>query len=576
MKNAPGFERPLGRGGAGLWLACVGALAMACAPTEPLAPSGAVTQARSFEIRPTELHLDPLWHYDPDDDIEHFDSASGDFRVHFTRAGRHRVPLNDADVSGTPDYVELVARIYDDVLLRYVELGFRPPLDDAVMPGDNGGDDRFDVYLIDFARQSDGAFGADACLQSNSDACAGHIVQENDFAGYSYPSLEIATRTLASHEFFHAIQAGYDHDQDVVISEGTAVWASAMYDADLGDLEGFIYGYLEDPSRSIDVPPPGPVPRFAYGSALFFRFLEERYAPEVIRELWEHLENGHGLDGEGANPADPGWMTQLDLLLQAQYASSFAEAYADFARWNLYTDRAADPDEAYADGARYPRVTMEPVDPPFEEDRLRVYHASAQYFDVAIVNRNEMTAALLPHPDRPDALDDLVLLLAVQRDRRWQIATQVDDISAGTQAVDTAHANRFVVVVVNTARTGSSRKPSLCAGTPDEVAACRSNLLPEADGGVSDAGPPDAETEPDTQVDSVSDVGGPSDDAEPDENPDAGVTPNADAGDPPDSGDDDDGGCTAFLAARSSAGWLWGVCLGLLAVGRRRSRQGPH
>ena len=88
--------------------------------------------------------------------------------------------------------MEDVAVLYDDVLALYRdELGFRPPLADATV-ADNGGDGRFDVYLVDFG-------GGIATAPSGSDAggldraapgqCVGYMVQENDFAGYGYPSI---------------------------------------------------------------------------------------------------------------------------------------------------------------------------------------------------------------------------------------------------------------------------------------------------------------------------------------------------------------------------------------------------
>src|SRR5690606_35560108 len=98
--------------------------------------------------------------------------------------------------------------IYDEVLAAYVgRLGFRAPLADGSLL-DNGGDARFDVYLLDFGGSADGSFRVDACGQDGAlpTQCAGFMVQENDFAGYAYPSVRYANRLLAAHELFHAVQ----------------------------------------------------------------------------------------------------------------------------------------------------------------------------------------------------------------------------------------------------------------------------------------------------------------------------------------------------------------------------------
>lgn len=475
-------------------------------------PEPGPASSRKLAVRPTEVERAPLWRYDPDDVVERYDSPEGNFRVHFTREGRHRVPAQDADADGVPDYVAEVAATYEEVLAFYTGLGFRAPLRDGALRGDNGGDDRFDVYLLDFARSADGSFGVDGCTDRPRH-CVGHVVQENDFAGYSYPSRLFATRVLASHELFHAVQAAYDHDQDVIVSEATAVWASDAFDPSLREMEAFAIGYLEDPGRSLDVPPGGPVPRFAYGMSLFFRFLEERYDRDLMRELWEHLEDGRGLPGGTDDAANPKWMGQLPLLLAAR-GSGFAEAMADFARWNLYTGRRADPAVAYADAARYPAVAMERVEAPHHDERLRVFRASAQYFEAAPGDRETMTAALVPGL-QAGALDDLVLWLAAERGERWTTVERVEDPAAGAQAIDTAGATRFVAVVVNTASTGDSRRPGLCLGSPAEVAACTG-----APAEIPDADVPDAQAaEPDGGAEDASAPDGAA--ARPDGTPDA-------------------------------------------------------
>src|SRR5690606_23918477 len=104
-----------------------------------------------------------LFRFDPADVVESHPSPGGSFRVHYTRSGAHAVPpLDEAGELGVPDHVELVAAIYDEVLEAYVgRLGFRAPLSDESL-ADNGGDGRFDVYLLDFGSSADGAFRTDA------------------------------------------------------------------------------------------------------------------------------------------------------------------------------------------------------------------------------------------------------------------------------------------------------------------------------------------------------------------------------------------------------------------------------
>ncbi|WP_437631544.1 MXAN_6640 family putative metalloprotease [Sorangium sp. So ce854] len=428
--------------------------------------------------RPTTRGTQLQFRFDPDDVVETFASASGSFLIHFAREGRNAVPGADADATGTPDFVEEVAAVYDEVILHYRDvLGFRPPASDEQLP-DNGGDGRFDVYLVDFAGVGDGVFSADACgVDGGEDRCVGFMTQENDYAGYDYPSTRTANRILGSHELFHAVQAAYDNDQDTVLREGTAVWATESFDRSLRDFEGFVDGYLANTDRSLDVPLGGPVDPFSYGGALFFQFLEERHGEGTVRSLWERVEDG------AFGEADPVWFEQLDPLLSSRAQATFAEAFVEFATWNLLTGAAADPARSYADGAGYRGLVPQRVSAPYS-DRLRVFHASAQYFSVPPGGRARMTAALAAPAGDPAPRDGLALLLAARRGGAYGDVVRAGDPAAGAAPIDTEGADGLAVIVVNTLQGGASRKPTLCIGTADEVAACRA----AAEGGAGGDG----------------------------------------------------------------------------------------
>ncbi len=470
-----------------LSLVVMAAFAIGCGDQRALSPR--THEVVRQEVRPTDTGVAQLFRFEPGDVVERFGVDGGQFAVHFTRAGRNRVPSAVSPDSGVPVFVETVAAVYEDVERTYHQrLGFRTPLRDTGL-ADNGGDGRFDVYLLDFAGNgSDGAFRRDDC--PSPERCIGFMVQENDFVGFNYPSLGEAVRILGSHEYFHAVQSSYDSNQDAVITEGTAVWATEQYDPASDDFENFVGAYLSRPDRSLDAVGTGPVPAAAYGSALFFRFLSERFEPAIIRSLWEHLENGNGLDSEPANKANPTWLIQLDALLKADYRSSFADAFVEFATWNLFVATAADPTTRYAGGDRYPAVASTTVVAPFQASPLRLFYASTQYFTVAPSGRGVMTAALVDDPAvAGDETRDLVVLLATRKSGR---NVEVKRVSPDT-TISTAQADELMVAVINTAREGKSgvlsRRPGLCIGSPAEVATCRSAIF-AVDAGVE--APPDA------------------------------------------------------------------------------------
>lgn len=102
----------------------------------------------------------------------------GRVRVHFVTTTADAVLATDADASGVPDFVEEVALRGDEVLARFAAAGFRAPLSDGTL----GGDDRLDIYLRDLAG-ADGSFGVDSCTDTPF-RCVGDVTMENDFVGY--------------------------------------------------------------------------------------------------------------------------------------------------------------------------------------------------------------------------------------------------------------------------------------------------------------------------------------------------------------------------------------------------------
>ncbi|MFO0590072.1 MAG: MXAN_6640 family putative metalloprotease [Polyangiaceae bacterium] len=471
---------------AGLVSCALSAVLAGCAEESEVpsydSPSLGDSPSRAPLVRPDTPGNGLMFNFDPSDVVETHASAGDHFLIHFTRQGANAVPAADANADGTPDFVEEVASVYEDVLAKYHDdMGFRAPADDGMI-ADNGGDARFDVYLVDFAGQGDGNYRDDKCTQQNPQICAGYMVQENDYKGYGYPSTLVANRILGSHEFFHAVQSAYDNGQGSILAEGSAVWATEQFDPTLKDFEGFLPGYLDNTDRPLDTPLPGAVDPFSYGTGIFFEFLTERYSPDMVRFLLSRCENGAN------GVADPVWFTELDPLLQDKAQTTFGDAMTEFATWNLFTGKFADPARSYDAGAGYAGVKMTEVAAPYFEDALRVYYASAQYYRVPPGGRAAMTAALVAPESTPDATDGLRLLVATRAGTATAPVKELSDVTAGTDTIDTSAADRLVVVIVSTAQSGNSRKPALCIGTVDEVAACRTAFLGTGAGGTGGTG----------------------------------------------------------------------------------------
>jgi hypothetical protein len=438
---------------------------------------GATLSSSTAGARPDEPGSD-LFTFDVGDDVLRYDTPR--FRVHYTEAGAHRVPGSDDDPITVPEHVEQLGAIYESAHDAYVALGFRTPLSDAGTAND-GGDGRFDVYLVDFARAADGAFRAEVC---DGDRCSGYMVQENDFAGYGYPTVDVGNRTVASHELFHAVQAAYDAGQGAVLSEGTAVWASERFDPTLFDLEGFSYGYLEEATRSLAADPTGPVDPFSYGAGIFFQFLDERLGPQTILRLWESVEDGAG------GVSDPQWFDTLDEVLRAVGGTDFATVFAEFCSWTLFTDRRADPGQGFAHGDDFAPREAEVLSLPVAADRFVVFTNASRLVSARVDGRARVAVRLVGAGEAVEGVR--VFLLPVRADQTAGTLHAVDDVVVGG-AVDVGGTDAVAVLalVVNTRADGQGARPRLCLGDDDEVARCASAGGPDGDpdAGDDDAGP---------------------------------------------------------------------------------------
>ncbi len=399
-----------------------------------------------------------LFTFDMGDVVETFDTEH--FRIHYTTAGTHRVPAADVDTDGVPDHVAGLADIYEQSLAAYGLLGFLGPVSDDGLPA-NGGDGRFDVYLVDFARSADGAYRSERC---DGAVCSGYMVQENDFAGYGYPSVAVGNRTVASHELFHAVQAAYNVDQGAVFSEGTAVWASERFDPTLRDLEGFAYGYLDNAATPLDSGRGGPVDSFTYGAGIFFEYLSERFDDDVILELWQRV---------GADP-EAFWFTEVDAVL-ASRDSTFAEAFAEFSSWTLLTGRRADAALSFETGAQMTEREAQPRTLPIDEASFVLFTASSRLLLAPLGGRSEVQVGLFGAATATDSVR--VFALPLTNGRPGEVVDATDGATFST-----AGATDLLVLAVNTRGEGSSARPRLCVGDADEVGACASIAEGEGEG----------------------------------------------------------------------------------------------
>jgi hypothetical protein len=427
-----------------------------------------------FPHDPPALHAEPpvarptdggMWAFDPADDVRTHDEPGGAVRVWYSAAGPNQVLPDDADASGVPDFAESVAEVAVAVMATFAEAGFRPLRSDE---GD-GGSDALDIYLVDFGGDADGAWTSEGCDRDGR--CSGWFAMENDFSGYGYRDVDTAVRVLVSHELFHGIQAAYANDVPIWLSEGTAVWAEHLFDPENDDFLAFCDAYLDDTGRSLDEPPAGPVPTFAYATGLWWWFLADRHGDDTIVALFEALDGG---------AADP--LPVMESLVE-QEGDTLRGAWATFASWNAATgSRAGATAEGYPFAAR--------IGPPRSEDdgaaldvEDRVYPLAAVYYELSHPGGPLGIATDAPAPDLRLALHpqraDGALLDATHTVDGDADAPLVADLGAPPAGV-------YLLVVSNPTRAANSTRVRLCVGAeaaecaPDEEATDTADTAGEA------------------------------------------------------------------------------------------------
>ncbi len=115
---------------------------------------------------------------------------------------------------------------------------------------------------------------------------SGYCVLDDDFAKKQYGVKPmVSLRVTAAHEFFHAIQFGYDFREDPWLLESTAAWMEEQVADGANDNRRYLpYGQVAKPWTSLDRFDPSGFNQ--YGNWVFWEYLGERFGTDVVRAVW--------------------------------------------------------------------------------------------------------------------------------------------------------------------------------------------------------------------------------------------------------------------------------------------------
>lgn len=299
-----------------------------------------------------------------------YDTPGGHFRIHYVTSTVDSVYQSHIDVSpadSVPDYVNFVGEILDYVWKKEVDtLGYySPPSDGWYTP--NGGNGRYDVYLQSMAFGYLGYTQPEALVLPDRVAATSFIVLRNDYSVYaSYrPDFNDYLRVTSAHEFFHAIQFGYDaYEYEEVPSdpvtpyrpywmELTATWMEDQVYDGINDYVSYLTYFYNYPWLSLKTfsNNSSDTPRYyhAYAACVWAFYLSEKFGADVIKNIWILCADVQGDNVLSATE---------DVLLTK--GSSFNQGFSEFSIWNYFTNYRSDIANYYSEGNLYPAVKVAP------------------------------------------------------------------------------------------------------------------------------------------------------------------------------------------------------------------------
>ncbi len=321
--------------------------------------------ARAILSRPTDNLSGDEHHYRSNAIVATACDATRPLCFHWDERASHRdsPPGADGNPSTIPADVTAslttFAQVWD---LEVVSYGYRAPLSDSSSTED-GGNGKTDIYLADLGGDSAPSFGY--CTTDDPNAfdldypyydVSAYCVVDEDFANAVYGGIDPvdARAVTAAHEFFHAIQFGYDWFEDLWLMEGTAMFMEGQFRPTVKDRIRYLDdSALTSPSTPVDLGGGG----FEYGAWIWWRFLVEEFGeladPLVIRGVWERADGSSDTDGGGPDTVGrDNYSLQAARHVVAARGVSFRALFGEFARVNRT------PARFYSEGASYPRAPL--------------------------------------------------------------------------------------------------------------------------------------------------------------------------------------------------------------------------
>ncbi len=282
----------------------------------------------------------PVSTFEPD--AAQYPNIGGKFKFWYVT---HATPDNQGTVhTATLEFVQKMARAFENVYeTEITAMGYPEPPYDTGME-DNGGDGKFDIYLMNCGENFYGYvvpddWASDAVTGPDANAVYSFMVMDNDYSEFVdiSGSEENAMKVTAAHEYHHVIQFGINAEAPGWYMEVTSTWMEDQVYDDINDNLQYVSDFFASPETALDEGDP-----HWYSAWIFNEFLETKYDQDVVRQVWDSMDD-YGND----NAVDA--ISAVLVSNSATFKDAFTQFVAkNYAKTGFYTDAA---NAAYTDVA---------------------------------------------------------------------------------------------------------------------------------------------------------------------------------------------------------------------------------
>ncbi|WP_134742031.1 MXAN_6640 family putative metalloprotease [Nocardioides sp. 503] len=339
-------------------------------------------------------------------------------------------------------------------------LGYRKPPADRRHPSGP----KFDVYLKELGNQFIYGYCApEYVVPGTRRVASGFCVLDNDFAQAQFGAPPLTSlRVTAAHEFFHAIQFGYDFREDTWLMESTATWMEEQFADSANDNRRYLpYGQVAQPQVSLDLSQPNSSAQ--YGNWAFWEYLSRRHGRSVVQKVWKQAGAYRGAGRRDSTPA-------LRAVLRKR--GGFEKVFTAYAAANAIAARAYPEGKAWPAARAAAKLTLG-RSARRAVVRTRVDHMAAKHVvfrpDTSLKGRKWRLRVAITAPRR--AVGGRAYLIVKTARGKWvkrPVALNRRGRGVTSFSFSRRTARSAVLTLVNTSTRFRchQNQPFTCAGTP--------------------------------------------------------------------------------------------------------------